>query len=246
VSALPVAAQVYYIDSDHLNTPRVITDASNRIVWQWENSDPFGDNLPQEDPGNTGNRLEFNLRFPGQYFDKESGLHYNYYRTFDPGTGRYVESDPIGLRGGINTYAYVHGNPIRYFDPNGLKEVLIMKLRKSWMQLSIGHSMLGGDKQQNPGNTPENNAHEIYSSTEYGEVDDDCVLDQTTEQRYSGMGKWWQFRMQWLEVHLTLYSYKHTNCSAKCVPKNLRFVMKDTKWAGADDSWENLEYLEPR
>jgi RHS repeat-associated protein len=119
VSALPVAAQVYYIDSDHLNTPRVITDASNRIVWQLENSDPFGDNLPQEDPGNTGNRLEFNLRFPGQYFDRETRLHYNYFRTYDPDTGRYVESDPIGLDGGINTYAYAANNPIIFFDPDG-------------------------------------------------------------------------------------------------------------------------------
>ncbi|MES2535082.1 MAG: Ig-like domain-containing protein [Pseudomonadota bacterium] len=123
VTAIPAAAQVYYIDSDHLNTPRVITDATNNIVWQWGNSDPFGGNLPEEDPGNTGNRLEFNLRFPGQYFDKETGLHYNYRRTYDPSIGRYVESDPIGLQGGINTYAYVEGNPIAYYDPRGLQSV---------------------------------------------------------------------------------------------------------------------------
>ncbi len=121
VSAMPAAAQVYYVDSDHLNTPRVITDANNNIVWQWDNSDPFGGNLPEEDPGNTGNRLEFNLRFPGQYFDKETNLHYNYFRTYDPSLGRYVESDPIGLKGGINTYGYVFGNPISLNDPKGLQ-----------------------------------------------------------------------------------------------------------------------------
>ncbi|MES2535739.1 MAG: Ig-like domain-containing protein [Pseudomonadota bacterium] len=130
VTAMPAAAQVYYIDSDHLNTPRVITDATNNIVWQWDNSDPFGGNLPEEDPGNTGRRLEFNLRFPGQYFDRETNLHYNYFRTYDPSAGRYVEPDPIGLAGGLNTYAYVGGNPASYIDPLGLKG--LMPGGRSW------------------------------------------------------------------------------------------------------------------
>jgi RHS repeat-associated protein len=75
--------------------------------------------MPNEIPSGLGN-FTCNLRAPGQYFDKETGLHYNYYRDYDPQTGRYIESDPIGLKGGINTYAYVGDNPVSNFDEQGL------------------------------------------------------------------------------------------------------------------------------
>nr|WP_308506835.1 RHS repeat-associated core domain-containing protein [Pseudoduganella ginsengisoli] len=111
-------AAVYYIQTDQLNTPRVITDQSQTVVWKWD-SDGFGSMPPNEQPG-TGSAFMFNPRFAGQYFDRESNLHYNYYRDYDPQTGRYVQSDPIGLDAGPNTYAYVGGNPLMFIDPYGL------------------------------------------------------------------------------------------------------------------------------
>ncbi|HEY8158201.1 MAG TPA: RHS repeat-associated core domain-containing protein, partial [Methylobacter sp.] len=133
---LPVAVlageQHYFVYADHLNSPRAITNAMGRVVWRWD-SDPFGVTAEHEshdrsasghhvdeDPDRDGQRFIYNLRFPGQYYDKETGLHYNTFRDYDPGTGRYIESDPIGLAGGTNTYTYVRNNPLRHTDPLGL------------------------------------------------------------------------------------------------------------------------------
>ena len=100
----------------------MITDQGGNIVWQWDDTDPFGDNLPNQNPNGTGNSFVFNLRFGGwQYFDVETGLFYNYFRDYDPTTGRFPESDPIGLAGGqASTYAYVSGNPLTLIDKIGL------------------------------------------------------------------------------------------------------------------------------
>lgn len=99
----------------------MITDQNGNAVWQWQPTEPFGDNPCNQDPNGTGNQFVFNLRFPGQYFDVETGLFYNYYRDYDPATGRYIQSDPIGLYGAsLSTFAYVGGNPVGYIDPRGL------------------------------------------------------------------------------------------------------------------------------
>lgn len=95
-----------------------MTDPNQTILWRWD-SDPFGTTAANEDPDGDGRALTLNVRFAGQYFDSETGLHYNYFRYYDPATGRYISSDPIGLAGGLNTYGYVNANPILYFDRFG-------------------------------------------------------------------------------------------------------------------------------
>lgn len=111
-----------YVESDQLGTPRAIIDPTRQLaIWRWdEMKEGFGDHAPNADPDLDGTSLVFDLRFAGQRYDQASGLHYNYYRDYDPATGRYTQSDPIGLMGGISTYAYVGGNPLSLTDPSGL------------------------------------------------------------------------------------------------------------------------------
>jgi RHS repeat-associated protein len=123
------------VHSDHLNTPRKLTDASGQAAWQWSYS-AFGEDKPTlaknrfanlettPNPGTTGiSEVKFNLRYPGQYADEESGLFYNYFRSYDARTGRYSQPDPIGLDGGWNRFGYVDGNSLEYSDPKGLWRV---------------------------------------------------------------------------------------------------------------------------
>jgi RHS repeat-associated protein len=113
-------APMFFVHADHLNTPRLVANAAGTTVWRWDQQEPFGVNVPDENPSGLG-LFEFPLRFPGQYADKETNLHYNYFRDYDPSIGRYGKSDPIGLEGGLNTYAYVAGSPLSFADPDGLE-----------------------------------------------------------------------------------------------------------------------------
>ncbi|MGJ7492231.1 RHS repeat-associated core domain-containing protein, partial [Variovorax sp. ZT4R33] len=115
----------YAITADHLNTPRRATWPDGDLRWQWGYS-AFGDEQPTvaDRRFNKTTPLEsdfgINLRYPGQYFDAESNLHYNGFRTYNPNVGRYTQGDPIGLDGGWNRFGYVDSNPLSYVDPEGL------------------------------------------------------------------------------------------------------------------------------
>ncbi len=110
---------VYWHHNDHLGTPQALTDVNGTVVWTASYT-PFGIATVNEDPDGDGFTVTNNFRFPGQYYDAETGLNYNYQRTYDPTTGRYTQSDPIGLDGGLNTFGYVNGNPVTHVDSNGL------------------------------------------------------------------------------------------------------------------------------
>lgn len=126
--------EVHAIHTDHLNTPRALVNAQTQggqpagtVVWRWRlvnqgtsGSNAFGAMAAEEDPDGNGTTVRFDLRFPGQQYDASTGLHYNYFRDYEAQTGRYVESDPIGLKGGVSTYGYALSRPLKYQDHLGL------------------------------------------------------------------------------------------------------------------------------
>ncbi|WP_349656295.1 RHS repeat-associated core domain-containing protein [Xanthomonas sp. 10-10] len=122
VGLLANGGQLHYIEPDHLGSPRVVVDAARDVaVWNWSlKGEAFGNTAPNQDPDGDGTAMVFDMRFPGQRFDAASGFNQNYFRDYDAATGRYGQSDPIGLEGGTSTYAYVGGNPVSNIDPLGL------------------------------------------------------------------------------------------------------------------------------
>nr|MDA3832102.1 hypothetical protein [Spirochaetales bacterium] len=154
---------IYYLHTDAMGTPRLATNDKQQVVWRW-NADAFGvaGQVTGQDPddrhdhdrrdhdrhdrdrhehGDDAHPIQMNLRYPGQYYDQETGLFYNWNRYYDPNTGRYGRSDPIGLMGGGNTYTYVNGNPLNWVDSNGLQKIpeIPIPMVPSGMGVSFGN-----------------------------------------------------------------------------------------------------------
>ena len=110
---MKVGGEYYFYHNDHLGTPQKITAVNGTIVWDAKYSS-FGEATIEVAT------VENNLRFPGQYYDSESGLHYNYQRYYNSKLGKYLRVDPIGINGGVNIYCYSKNNPILYYDSLGL------------------------------------------------------------------------------------------------------------------------------
>ena len=119
LNSTPIATitpkETYRVYSDHLDTSRRVASNNEeaKILWKWE-SKPFGESKATGD-------INFNLRFPRQYFDAETSTHYNINRDYNPVTGRYIQSDPIGVNGGVNGFGYVNEQPLIKIDEEGLK-----------------------------------------------------------------------------------------------------------------------------
>lgn len=115
--------QLHYVEPDHLGTPRVVIEVARNVpVWTWDlKSEAFGNSVPAQDPDGDSTSLVFDMRFPGQRADQDSGLSYNVVRDYDYTVGRYVQSDLIGLSGGVSTFAYAFSTPLLSADPHGLR-----------------------------------------------------------------------------------------------------------------------------
>jgi RHS repeat-associated protein len=144
--SLTIGCTYRYIHTDALGTPQRVTDRATQVVWE-ARYDPYGAATVNSDPDGNGQHVTLNLRFAGQYFDSETGLHQNWHRTYDPSTGRYLEPDPIGLAGGLNRFAYVGGNPVNAVDPEGLKTCLLTTVGPAGVRdhAAIYTSRGGGD-----------------------------------------------------------------------------------------------------
>ncbi len=126
LAGIPIAivdgSSLGFVVADGNGSPRVVTSDTGSVLWAWPYAmNPFGENRPVSTTG-----YVLNLRLPGQYADGEAGLKYNLQRSFDAATGRYLQSDPIGLAGGASTYSYAGANPLGYADPTGLDAVLMV------------------------------------------------------------------------------------------------------------------------
>jgi RHS repeat-associated protein len=191
---------VFYIHTDHLNTPRRISRPSdNIIVWRWD-GDPFGASAANDDPDNDAQSFVYGLRLPGQHYDSETQLHYNYFRDYDPAKGGYNQSDPIGLEGGINTYAYAQGNPISYSDPLGLETqprvvpwwwpVIPARPPGGWVEEDVVQDLLRPIMETSRGNVADTQIkqdYEKYASAERlcgKEPKDRCTWLEENKSRY--------------------------------------------------------------
>ena len=135
--------KIIYFELDHLGTPRAALNQSGTVVWTWE-SDAFGAIPPNQNPSGLGVEI-VNLRFPGQYYDQETGLYYNMHRYYDPTMGQYVQPDLIGLKGGsFSTYTYVRNNPLKWADPMGLTVYIVGNTPSEYSALQHSYDNVAG------------------------------------------------------------------------------------------------------
>mgnify|MGYP001585056690 CR=1 FL=1 len=193
---------------DHVGTPREIYNLSQQLVWRRPHQEPFGDSPPDENPSGLGT-FEFPLGESLYYGDKETGNRYAMFRdAYNPAIGAFPQSDPIGLLGGLNTYAYAKSSPLKFIDPDGLRvqqccrpaEILSGAVEHCWLKTDTITAGMASSPQcrANVGNVYEPPySTDVYISDyscEVGatcvdipwEVDEDCVNRQMKIGTYLG------------------------------------------------------------
>jgi RHS repeat-associated protein len=177
--AIPIGlyknGKFYQVHSDYLGTPRLVTDSTNTAVWQWPYS-AFGNNKTTGALATTAGSngqvtlkgtkapVAVNLRFPGQYFDDESNLNYNYFRSYQASQGRYSQPDPIGISGGLNRFSYVASNPLNDRDATGLDPIV-------WRSKTGPLYGNWGGKDWSGGQRPSENGGEMGSARPVDSID---------------------------------------------------------------------------
>jgi RHS repeat-associated protein len=161
IEQLPVTIEFYHCD--HLGTPIALTDQRGQITWAARH-DPWGNIEEEFNPNN----IEQNIRLPGQYHDRETGLYYNRFRYYDPKIGGYTNQDPVGLWGSFNLYDYCRSDPLNYLDPQGLQSVCDVAGVAAATKKATG--IVGGAEQMKKGSNELKKAAQAESDVE------DCVL----------------------------------------------------------------------
>ncbi|WP_421567529.1 RHS repeat-associated core domain-containing protein [Stenotrophomonas sp. PD6] len=208
------AGKVLYIESDHLGSPRAVIDPQRDVaVWRWSLlGEAYGNGLPADDADQDGIPQSFDLRFPGQRYDSKSGLSYNYYRDYDARTGRYVQSDPIGLEGGVATFAYAGSNPIINLDPSGLSTLSMCARPENVLACAaagIGSSGSAGTSSSGLGAAGVAAAASLARDS--AKTQDDCPVQNKCEKIYATIRtilavvkkRYWDMRQDGMDLFTT-------------------------------------------
>jgi RHS repeat-associated protein len=165
---------INYVTADQLNTPRAVTNSAGTVIWQL----PYQGNAFEELQPTSTTGYVLNLRSPGQYYDVETGLNYNLFRYYEPATGRFLQSDPIGLNGGVSTYASVNNNPLKYIDPKGTDGILLINPTAAYIPLTgdygghaavlVGNNQTGWTYYSEGGH--DDNGGQITTTTSYANL----------------------------------------------------------------------------
>ena len=182
VEASPESCRRYFIFTDQIGTPCLVQDQQGDEVWRARIA-PFGDARVAP-----GAKIELNLRFPGHYFDPELGLHYNRFRYYDPGLGRYLQSDPWGVAGGFNLYAY-RSNPLLHVDVRGLGEENDKPGKPGRDEEGTkpgGRSNRDDDEPWDPARAARDRAAELRQTEENPPTTTSCAVNRKTDTPYFG------------------------------------------------------------